>query len=65
MEKHKIEDYAEDFFTLEEMVDITNLREHLKRCADEEDFYEIGGNSANLLYKYITQLEQGIINRMW
>ena len=44
-------------FTNIDVIEIMRLKEHLKKNADKDEWFEIGGESAKLLYKYITSIE--------
>ncbi len=44
-------------FTNIDVIEIMRLKEHLKKNADKDEWFEINGESAKLLYKYITSIE--------
>ena len=54
IESGRLFQYAED------IAEIIHLREYLKECAEKDRYFEIGGSSSEVLWQYITSLENRV-----
>ena len=55
-----MEEYLKNEFTVKETIRINKLRESLQKDAENDNWFEIGGDSAKLLLKYITKIEESL-----
>lgn len=49
-----------DFCNLD-IIEINELKNKMKECAEKDWWFEISGESAELLYKYVSSIEQSLL----